>query len=241
MNTLDVQRSLWRLGFDPGGCDGIIGPKTRAAIESFRLSREVPLTDFEPGSQLAAAIAYAEQNDGLAPLVLAKHFTPSARPTSAPIDVIVVHTMESFEKPKTAINVAKWFAGESAPQASAHYCVDDVDTILCVLECDVAWAAPGANRNGVHIEHAGFASQSAVQWDDDYSRAVLANSAKLAAKLARRFSIPIAKLSVPELAAGGRGFIGHVDATNAFCNGKGHTDPGVNFPWARYLELVRAA
>jgi len=129
----------------------------------------------------------------------------------------------------------------SAPQASAHYCVDDQDVIQCVLECDVAWHAPGANSNGIGIEHAGYASQTPEQWDDNYSRAVLANSAKLVAGLCKRFNVPMVRLSVAELAAGGRGLCGHVDCTNAFSHGSGHQDPGVNFPWAAYVALVTTA
>jgi hypothetical protein len=51
------------------------------------------------------------------PFVQARNYT---RGRSNPIDVIVVHTMESPEKPDTAESVAAWFAGSTAPQASAH-------------------------------------------------------------------------------------------------------------------------
>src|SRR2546430_15708240 len=50
-----------------------------------------------------------------------------------------------------------------------------------------------------------------LQWDDLYSRAALARSAELVAKLCLRFCIPIHWLSVDELKAGGRGICGHVD------------------------------
>lgn len=162
----------------------------------------------------------------------------------ARIDLLVVHTMESQEKPGTAKNVALWFGGKTKaapPKASAHYCVDDVDVIQCVSESVVAWAAPGANKNGIHIEHAGYAAQTPVQWGDLYSRAMLQNSAILAADICKRHAIPIVRLSVGDLKAGRRGFCGHVDITNAFGAGKGHTDPGPSFPWELYLEMVHKA
>lgn len=246
MSILTVQRTLFRLGYDPGGCDGADGPKTEAALAAFAHDHDTVLVtrnEIEPILIEAAShldpLILSQWTDGAGKLQL--RYTPANRPHSSPIDLIVIHTMEAPEKPKTAHNVAAWFASKQGPQASAHYCVDDEEIIQCVLECDVAWHAPGVNNNGIGIEHAGFASQTPEQWDDDYSLAVLAKSAELSARLVRRFSIPIQKLSVSELANHGRGFVGHVDATNAFCNGHGHTDPGIHFPWDKYLDMVRAA
>jgi len=234
MDTLSIQQTLWRLGYDPVGCDGTDGPNTEAAKAAFCSALGITVDAFEATLTESAA--------GLGPFIQAKNYNRSIRPhTPHPIELVIFHTMEAPEKPKTAFNVASWFAGPSAPQASAHFCVDDTQVIQCVLECDVAWAAPGANNNGIHIEHAGYANQTPDQWADDYSKATLANSAKLAAQLCKRFNIPIIKLSVDDLKAGKRGFAGHVDVTNAFCNGRGHQDPGASMPWSDYIAQVQAA
>jgi N-acetyl-anhydromuramyl-L-alanine amidase AmpD len=174
------------------------------------------------------------------PFVQAAHCGPSRK--GEPIWLIVIHTMEAPEKPRTAHNVAFWFAGPSAPQASAHYCVDSDDTVQCVKEDMVAWGAPGANRHGIHIEHAGYASQTPTDWQDEYSQRMLLRSAALAADIAKRYGIPVVKLSPGDLAdPSATGFCGHVDVTVGRNAGHGHTDPGASFPWGQYLDMVRSA
>ena len=88
--------------------------------------------------------------------VQARNYT---RGRSNAIDVLVIHTMESPEKPDTAESVANWFGGATAPEASAHYCIDSDSIVQCVHDEDVAWHAPGANHNGLGFEHAGRAAQ----------------------------------------------------------------------------------
>jgi N-acetyl-anhydromuramyl-L-alanine amidase AmpD len=157
---------------------------------------------------------------------------------SVPIDVLVIHTMESPETADTAENVAKWFAGPSAPQASAHYCIDNNSIVQCVHDSDVAWHAPGANSNGLGFEHAGRASQHAADWSDAYSDAMLKISAKLVAEKCTEFGIPAVWLREADLLAGRRGITGHAQVSRAFKRST-HTDPGTSFPVERYLGYVK--
>ncbi len=39
-----LQQDLTRSGYDPGPADGLVGPKTRAAIRAFQIARELPVT-----------------------------------------------------------------------------------------------------------------------------------------------------------------------------------------------------
>jgi hypothetical protein len=207
--------------------DGRVGPATRgvAAIASTLPPPASPIADILPTPAI---------------FIGARHFTRGRY--GSPITLVVLHTMENQEKPNAARQVAQWFAGPTSPEASAHYCVDDKEIVQCVAESDSAWCAPGANRNGLHIEHAGRAGQTPEQWADAYSEMMLRRSAALCADACRRHAVPIKRLSVSEVRAGASGICGHVDVTKAFHEKKGtHWDPGPHFPWAHYIELVIAA
>lgn len=191
--------------------------------------------------------------------VRARNFTPAKRGVAA-IRHIVIHDMEAPEHPGTAESVAAWFAGPDAPQASAHYNVDGDSIVQSVQDCDVAWHAPGCNRSGLGIEHAGYARQTSAEWADAYSEAMLRLSALLVADLCATFEIPVEMVDWEGLIAGETGITSHAEVSKAcvhaqkerltsspFYNHKrdrpktNHYDPGKNFPWAHYFDLVRAA
>ena len=169
------------------------------------------------------------------PFVQARNFT---RGRTNAIDVLVIHTMESPEKPDTAESVANWFAGSTAPEASAHYCIDANSVVQCVQDGDVASHAPGANHNGLGFEHAGRAAQTTADWSDEYSKAMLEQSAQLVAQKCAEHHIPVVWLRPADLCAGKRGITGHVDVSNAFRRSD-HHDPGTSFPIEAYLALVK--
>ena len=172
------------------------------------------------------------------PFYQAKNFT-KGRSNHNP-RLIIIHTMETPESAGRAKQVATWFNGKTAPQASAHYMVDDKQIVQSVLEADTAWACDDweLNQVSISIEHAGSASQTPAQWADAYSTAELSLSAKLSADIAKRWSIPLVKLTPDDILAGKAGFAGHLDITKAKKIAGGHTDPGVNFPWETYLKLI---
>jgi N-acetyl-anhydromuramyl-L-alanine amidase AmpD len=169
------------------------------------------------------------------PFIQARHYSKGR---DAPIELLVIHAMEAAEGPDTAEAIARWFAGPDAPQASAHYCVDSNSVVACVRDEDTAWHAPGANHNGLGFEHAGYSAQSATQWDDPYSHAMLWRSARLVASKCLQYAIPAVWLSPKDLLAGRRGITSHWNVTVAFKRSD-HTDPGPNFPVDRYVTWVR--
>lgn len=171
----------------------------------------------------------------------AKNYTKGPRKNK--IRLIVIHSMESQEKPGTARQVAKWFSNDNAPKSSAHYCVDNKEAVKVVEDSDIAWAAPGANSDGLHIEIAGSARQTRKQWLDEYSNGCLDQAAKVAALWCVKYQIPVRHLNINQTVDGkSKGFIGHIDATKAFPHLKGdHTDPGKFFPWDVFLAKVTTA
>lgn len=131
---------------------------------------------------------------------------------------------------------------------STHYFVDQNSIIQCVRTTDRANAARHrGNRLGIQYELCGTA-QTRAQWLDAASLATLKLAARQVARDCRRYGIPVRRLSVAEtrrcwteFPAGPKGIVGHVDCTNAYPeDGGDHTDPGKDFPWDIFLDLVRA-
>lgn len=249
--------------YEPAGGSQLAAP----AIESIRVIGGA--TDTGPGSAplpatktscKAASCPPSPCATGTlgCPFVQARYYT---RTDLRLVDLLVLHTMEAPEKPNTAMAVAKWFATEMkdasgvARPASAHYCIDASQMVQCVRDLDVAYGAPGANHNGIQLEHAGYASQSDALWHDAYSQSMLALSAKLAACLVELFDIPVKFVDAEDLIENERGITTHREVTRAcqlakqrgltaspfFKAKNSHTDPGIGFPMIEYLAAIRCA
>jgi N-acetyl-anhydromuramyl-L-alanine amidase AmpD len=86
-----------------------------------------------------------------------------------------------------------------------------------------------------------MASSARAEWLDAYGQQMLELVAKLVAREARQWDIPLVKLTGAGLVAGKRGICGHWDVNQAFPNNTGHTDPGPHYPWDVLLEMAKAA
>lgn len=153
------------------------------------------------------------------------------------VRLVVLHSAEAPERPGTAQAIARWFAGPEAPMASAHYAVDAGTTVQCVLEGDVAFAAPGANHDGIQIELAGYARQEREDWLDTYSAAMLERAAVLVGFICADYRIPAEIVDAAGLLAGRSGITTHAAVTAAYGLST-HTDPGPGFPMAAFVGLV---
>lgn len=168
--------------------------------------------------------------------VLAKWFRAGRQGKA--VRLLVAHCTVSKEMGTGAEAVANYFKAGTR-KASAHAVGDSNSVVGCVKDTDTAFAAAGANNDGWHFEFVGMPDQTADQWDDEFSKAMLHRAAPYWRQRAEMWGIPHRWLTVAEVAAGKAGFCTHHDISRAFPNvSTGHWDPGPEFPKARFLELV---
>lgn len=157
--------------------------------------------------------------------------------------LIVIHTTEYPERATAAEDIARYFASIPAigKKASSHIVVDNLKIIQCVPDSLEAYAAgPTGNSLGIHIELAGYARQSAAEWRDLYSNALLAHAADAVAQYALKYNLPIVRLTDDQLRNGRPGIVGHAQIS-AVWRESDHTDPGPDFPWMRLIAWARAS
>lgn len=165
------------------------------------------------------------------------HLSPNHYAGHAARTLIGIHTMEAPEAGTTAENVASYFA-QGSTQASAHWCVDSNSRVRCVNDENSAWTMPPTNRYSLNVEIAGYAGQSATDWNDAYSLSALDNAAFCVAEWCHKYEIPVRHLTDSQIAAHEKGISGHVDVNRVF-HASSHTDPGQHFPWDKFLGMVR--
>lgn len=154
------------------------------------------------------------------------------------IRLVVIHDTEGggFPKQPPARGVANYGASRSA-RASWHVTVDETEAIRCLPDDVVAWAAPGANTDGLQLEICGHARWSRLQWFRH--QATLKRSAWVVARWCVLYGIPARWLTDRQLAdRASEGLCTHAQCSRVF-RGSDHTDPGPNFPAGYFLWLVK--
>lgn len=145
------------------------------------------------------------------------NYTVANRPTSHPINYIVIHMTQG-----SYAGSVSWFQNPSA-QVSAHYTFRSSDGAVTqsVREKDIAWHAGNwtYNTQSIGIEHEGYIDDPA--WFTD---AMYRASAALTRNLTTKYGIPRDRAHI----------IGHVEVPGAT-----HTDPGPNWNWTYYMQLVQ--
>jgi N-acetyl-anhydromuramyl-L-alanine amidase AmpD len=245
----DVQRwqqALATRGFRVG-IDGAFGKQTHNALLAFQAATGLPKTGTVGDAEWLAVLEPlpAPVMPLLAdtiPLVECRYWTRGV--TRIAIDWVVLHCMEAAQTATTAENCAHYLATllDDEPPRSCHYFTDCDSVVQGVLEEHIAWHAPGANHNGIGIEHAGYTRETEADWLDDFGKRMLSLSAQLSAKICTRWNIPPVFVSAGELLLGRGGITTHAEVTKAWPDrGHGHMDPGDGFPMDWYLQRVDAA
>ncbi|NEE02206.1 golvesin C-terminal-like domain-containing protein [Phytoactinopolyspora halotolerans] len=142
------------------------------------------------------------------------NYTSSNRPSSYPINYVVIHMMQG-----TYAGSISWFQNPSA-NVSAHYCIrsSDGQVTQMVRHKDYAWHAGNSsiNRQSIGIEHEGYFDQAS--W---YTEAMYRSSAALTRHVCDTYGIPKTRQRI----------IGHNEASSTPC-------PGQIWDWTRYMGYV---
>lgn len=172
------------------------------------------------------------------PYVEARWFGPKR---TNPVRLVVIHTPEWPESASGAEGVAKYFATMTDGRKASSHIVTDSDSIVqCVHDSFVAWAAPGANHDGIQVEMVGFANQTRAQWRDKFSLAALSLTADAVAQYCLKYGVPPTRLTDQQLKNGDSGIVGHDQVSRVYKEST-HSDPGPYFPWTRFLLYVKGS
>lgn len=159
--------------------------------------------------------------------------------TSGPngtITRVVMHGTVSPCERGGARKVARYFQSSQAG-GLAHYIVDPGETVQACREDIACWHAP-PNAGSIGVELCDPQAGAVDRWYDDPHRMMLQRAAVLVADLCHRHRLPIEYLNASALLAGRRGITMHRDVSTAWKQSS-HTDPGVGFPMAHFVDLVK--
>jgi N-acetyl-anhydromuramyl-L-alanine amidase AmpD len=147
------------------------------------------------------------------------NYTVSSRPSTYPIWYVIIHVVQGSYN-----SCISWFQNPSS-RVSAHYVIrsSDGEVTQMVRHKDIAWHAGNwwYNCRSIGIEHEG--------WVDDpkwFTYAMYYSSAALVRHICRTYGIPRTRSYI----------LGHVEVPGAT-----HTDPGPNWDWDFYMQMVQSS
>lgn len=166
--------------------------------------------------------------------------------------LIVIHTMEAPERDGMARQTAVWVRDSGgAAQVSCHFTVDNAEAIRCVSDTSVAFTQLTPwNDMSLSIEQAGYAGQSAGDWQDPFSVGQRRLVARIVAAWCQKWSIPAEYRTVDDLVdwRNVTGITTHYqlsltsqrpELTSLGYKPGNHTDPGPNYPMDMLLAEVQ--
>jgi hypothetical protein len=172
----------------------------------------------------------SRHRERLHPNVVDRIWSPNTSDRLRPISLIVLHSTESKNVPKSATDlegVASWFHDE-ASQVSAHVITDaDGNSVRCVPDRLKAWACMAFNSASLNIEQIGAAAQP--KWE----RSEWLETARWIAYWSHTYGVPIRLGAVEGEVVSRPGVVTHKMLGAA---GGGHVDPGPAYPLEQVLE-----
>lgn len=142
------------------------------------------------------------------------NYLTSNRPTSSAISYVIIHTTQG-----SYAGTISWFKNASS-NVSAHYVIRSSDGQITqmVREKDIAYHVRSYNTSSIGLEHEGFVDNPS--W---YTDAMYNASAALTRNICLKYGLPMTRSVIK----------GHNEMP-----GNDHTDPGPNWNWTRYMQLV---
>lgn len=142
------------------------------------------------------------------------NYTVASRPSSSAISYVIIHTAQGSYS-----GTINWFKNASS-NVSAHYVIRSSDGQITqmVREKDVAYHVRSYNSSSVGIEHEGYVDNPS--W---YTDAMYRASAALTRNICQKYGLALTRTHVK----------GHNEMP-----GNNHTDPGPNWNWTYYMQLV---
>lgn len=150
---------------------------------------------------------------------------------------VVVHGMVTPTRCGVAYSTGLYFQ-TSAAGGSAHLGVDPCEVVRYLPDGVIAQHAP-PNTRSLGIEMADPVAGDAARWSDTDHVKMLALTAAEVRAWCLAYQIPMRKIGPVELRNGERGVCGHIDVSQAW-RLTDHWDPGPTFPWATFMDAVRA-
>lgn len=158
--------------------------------------------------------------------------------TAGPNRLLVIHTSEGSEGETSAEALIKYIGqpgdrpnSSGGVYGSSYQAIADTDQVRpAVPDHVVAYAASGANSQGIHLCIPGRAGQVREQWLDPISSAYIDRAAEWLVDKSSEHSIPLVRLTDVQVRGGAAGFCDHWTVSRAFGRST-HTDVGSQFPW----------
>lgn len=145
------------------------------------------------------------------------NYLVASRPSSSAITYVIIHTTQG-----SYAGTISWFKN-STSNVSAHYVIRSSDGQITqmVREKDVAYHVRSYNSSSIGLEHEGYVDNPA--W---YTDAMYRASAALTRNICQKYGLALSRTHIK----------GHNEMP-----GNTHTDPGPNWNWTYYMQLVTGA